>query len=230
VSDDRDLFHDRALDRPDQDRLARQPFSRFLAEAILTMDADESFVFALHGSWGSGKSTVLNFLEFYLTQPELTAHDTAPAPVVVKFNPWWFSGTEQLFRQFFSEFRVALGKRKDPASGLKTLASHLEVLSRALTPLKWIPGITGPATAAHDALAQFQGVADSAAKALEADVNEAKSQIRSALQKSEARFVVLIDDIDRLRPEEMIQVFQLVKAVADFPKTLYVLSFDRAAV
>jgi predicted KAP-like P-loop ATPase len=230
VPDDRDLFHDRALDRPEQDRLERQPFARFLAEAILTMDAGESFVFALHGSWGAGKSTVLNFLEFYLTHPETIPRAGVVVPVVVKFNPWSFSGTEQLFRQFFSEFRVALGKYKDPASTVKSLAGHLDVLSRALTPLKWIPGITGTATVAQETITQLRGAAESAAKVIEADVTEARRQIRSALSGSEARFVVLIDDIDRLRPEEMIQVFQLVKAVADFPRTLYVLSFDRAAV
>jgi predicted KAP-like P-loop ATPase len=167
---ERDLFHDRALDLPEQDRFARAPFARFLAEAILTMDAEESFVFALHGNWGSGKSTVL-------------------------------------------DFRVL---------------SH--AFRRALTPLKWIPGIAAPAGAAQDAIEQLHAAADSASQLLETDINEAKGRIRSVLQHGDSRFIVLIDDIDRLRPEEMIQVFQLVKAVADFPRTLYVLSFDRSAV
>jgi ABC-type lipoprotein export system ATPase subunit len=42
-----------------------------LARAILTIETDESFVLALHGTWGSGKSTVLNFVEFYLKHPRL---------------------------------------------------------------------------------------------------------------------------------------------------------------
>ena len=40
------------------------------------------------------------------------------------------------------------------------------------------------------------------------------------------KIVVSIDDIDRLSEEEIIAVFQLVKALADFPKTIYLLAFD----
>ena len=39
-----------------------------------------------------------------------------------------------------------------------------------------------------------------------------------------------MDDLDRLRSEEIRQVFRLVKAVADFPKTLYLLAFDNDVV
>lgn len=36
----------------------------------------------------------------------------------------------------------------------------------------------------------------------------------------------MIDDIDRLSYDEIAAVFQLVKSLADFPHTVYILSFD----
>ena len=46
---------------------------------------------------------------------------------------------------------------------------------------------------------------------------------RQALAAQKQRFLVIIDDIDRLASDEMRQVFLLVKALADFPNTVYVL-------
>jgi predicted KAP-like P-loop ATPase len=39
--------------------------------------------------------------------------------------------------------------------------------------------------------------------------------------------LVLIDDIDRLAPDEAIQIFKLVKSVGQLPNVIYVLAFDR---
>lgn len=40
------------------------------------------------------------------------------------------------------------------------------------------------------------------------------------------KIIVSIDDIDRLSEDEIIAVFQLVKALADFPNAVYLLAFD----
>ena len=44
------------------------------------------------------------------------------------------------------------------------------------------------------------------------------------------KIIVSIDDIDRLSEEEIIAVFQLVKALADFPNIIYLLAFDYEVV
>lgn len=46
------------------------------------------------------------------------------------------------------------------------------------------------------------------------------------MREEDLKIIVSIDDIDRLSEEEIIAVFQLVKALADFPKTIYLLAFD----
>lgn len=44
------------------------------------------------------------------------------------------------------------------------------------------------------------------------------------------RFLIVIDDIDRLNTKEIKQVFQLVKQNADFCNTVYLLAFDRSII
>jgi predicted KAP-like P-loop ATPase len=42
--------------------------------------------------------------------------------------------------------------------------------------------------------------------------------------------IVIIDDIDRLSNAEILQVFQIVKVMADFPNTIYIASMDKNVV
>ena len=48
---------DRPLRDLENDELGHAPFARSIARALAKMDASDSFVMALTGPWGSGKST-----------------------------------------------------------------------------------------------------------------------------------------------------------------------------
>ncbi len=59
------------------------------------------------------------------------------------------------------------------------------------------------------------------------DVPALKSEISKILRDAQTRILVIIDDIDRLTPEETRQLFTVIKALADFPNVVYLLAFDR---
>ena len=58
-------------------------------------------------------------------------------------------------------------------------------------------------------------------------VPQLKARIGEELRKKNIRILVVIDDIDRLTAEEIPQLFRVIKAVADFPNTIYLLAFDQ---
>jgi|Deesub1362A_J573_1020465.scaffolds.fasta_scaffold00027_176 predicted KAP-like P-loop ATPase len=200
------LLYDTPLQVPEQDRLGVAKFSKILADAILKMDAEEGFVFALNGPWGSGKTTTINFVLHYLKQ------QTHNEIVIVRFNPWWFSGREQLLQHFFRQFRTVL--EKNVTKNLMKIGKKLEHLANILDPAFQKIGVSSRSIAAT----------------MKKDIFEVRNSIDSMLQKQSVRILVVIDDIDRLSTQEIRQIFQLVKAVADFPKTIYFLAFDRNVV
>ena len=53
-----------------------------------------------------------------------------------------------------------------------------------------------------------------------------KSQLIGALRLLSRRIVVFVDDLDRLEPRDAVEVLRLIRAVADFPNVIYVLSYD----
>ena len=127
-----DLNHlsaDKPLSNPDHDQLGYSPFAENLSKSIYKMAPLEGFVIAIYGQWGSGKSTVLNFLEYYLKQmPE------NELPVVMRFNPWWFSGHEDLTMRFFDQLQAALSNDEWKKNLSDSIATFADIVSKIPEP------------------------------------------------------------------------------------------------
>ena len=105
---------DLPLTDPKDDRLKRDGFSQELAKHIGSWRGKESIVIGINGNWGTGKSTVKNFIKHHLSSRD-------SKPTMVEFNPWEWSGQNKLLEGFLSEIGIALGK-KDKAKQYKDLA------------------------------------------------------------------------------------------------------------
>ena len=191
-----------------EDRLGRRSFAEALATEILAAPASRGYIMGLTGPWGSGKTSILN----------MTIEALGNQAIVVQFNPWMFSGTEALVGSFFEEIGKELNKRD---STFKAVAEKFARYGRLFLPLASLAGAGSAVTAAVDAV---EGLISGPS------VLEQREELRSMLEKLERRLVVVIDDVDRLRPQEVLDIVRLVRLVGDFPNTLYLLAFDRGRV
>lgn len=210
---------DRPVTKMTDDKLGRSYFSKVIANQIAESPSDESYVIGLTGPWGFGKTSILNMVE-----QELLAGSSA---YVVWFNPWMFSGTEQLLTQFFRELSAQLGSKG--VAALKALGEQIQTYGTLLSPITSFPllrpmvgDVKGYVDATSDLL---KGLPDKTSS-----VFEQRKKIEKLLQKVDRTIVVFIDDIDRLRQDEVRDVMKLVRLTADFPNVVYVLSFDRLRV
>lgn len=210
------LRADQPIVSADQDQLDRGRFALSIAEDIRRAPRAAGFVMALTGAWGEGKTSVIN-----LVAAELEAADDA---VVVRFNPWLFSGTEQLAQHFFDELG---GQLQIPGGVVPAgVVASLRTYGRLVAPLRVVPVIGEVARSSGE-------LAESVAGVLSPDRPSAHVQareLRERLEKLDRPIVVLVDDLDRLRPEEIVDVMRLVRLVGDFPNLVYLLAFDRARV
>ncbi len=62
------------------------------------------------------------------------------------------------------------------------------------------------------------------------NLEERKDEIKELLSKQDKTILVIIDDIDRLSPNEIKDLFRLIKANADFPNIVYLTLFQRDVV
>jgi predicted KAP-like P-loop ATPase len=201
------LSSDSPLINPDHDELEYSAFAQSIAKAITSMVPSNGLVMSLNGSWGFGKTTALNFIVHYLQQ-----YDTAQKPIIVKFNPWWFSNREDLTRLLISQINTALGK-KDYKEIKRKIADFAELISK----IPVVPGVEAGGF-----------LADRLRK--KSEISYLKDSIGKLLIAKNKKILVIIDDIDRLEAEEIRELFRTIKAVADFPNTIYLLAFDNKVV
>ncbi|EKE73776.1 KAP family P-loop NTPase fold protein [Oceanibaculum indicum] len=207
------LSADRPSTDPKDDLFGHAPFAKSLADSICRYPGSDGLVLALYGPWGSGKSTVLYYVAHYLNQrPE------GERPAVVTFNPWWFSGQENLARAFLGQLQAVLPAKSEK---FKKLGKLLGDFAEGIGGLIDLSGMTGGAGRQLGQLFRL------GAKREPKDVPALKSGISKILKEAGKRILVIIDDIDRLTPEETRQLFTVIKALADFPNVVYLLAFDR---
>jgi predicted KAP-like P-loop ATPase len=205
----------------DQDRLERTNFARALGRVFAGYDRPDTLVIGLYGEWGLGKTSLLNLALKAVSEME-------PHPIIVEFNPWYFADRDNLLRQFFEALSLAIA-HKGGAERYQHIAELLKLLSTGIDSLGALPGavtVTQPVSG----LAKFFGkrAEEKAAKADSLD--SIKDEISKALVEGKRRVIVVMDDLDRLSAAEIRIVFQVVKALADFKYTTYILSFDDQAV
>lgn len=206
------LSADRPSIDPKDDLFGHAPFASSLADSLCRYPGSDGLVLALYGPWGSGKSTVLSYVQHFLEQrPE------NEQPVLVKFNPWWFSGQENLARAFLGQLQAVLPAKSEK---FKQLGDLLADFAEGVGGLIDLTGVSG---GAGGLIGKLLGQVKRKPK----DVPALKDSITAILQKAGKRILVIIDDIDRLTPEETRQLFTVIKALADFPNVVYLLAFDR---
>ncbi len=200
------------------DDLGRAPVAHDFADSIRELDASQGLVVGILGPWGHGKSSFINLMrEQFEAEPALT---------VVDFNPWMFSGSNQLVNFFFTEIGAELNIRSKSRFG-KT-ADWLAKYAGILKPVSQFIPVPGAALAGEAAAAALTGLADSTNADRSAKM--VREEITQELSGLDQPIVVVIDDIDRLTTVEIREIFKLVRLTASFPNIIYVLAFDRERV
>ena len=203
ISDDRDDIFKRAIVADD---FARQVF---------VLDATGGATVGVFGPWGSGKTSFLNLAR------ETFKRGGVP---VLDFNPWMFSGAEQLVERFFAELSASMGMKDE----LKEIGKVLHKYGAALN------AVAGVASA-HFAMPwigalvkSFMAIADDTSQP--ESVATLRTRLECALGKRDKPIVVVLDDVDRLSASEIREVFKLVRLTASFPNIIYIVSCDRLRV
>jgi P-loop ATPase len=198
----------------DCDVLGRKNFSEYLSKAINEYQSNDSLVVGIFGKWGTGKTSIINmFLE--------NVEDS----IIIKFSPWNYSSQSDLINLFFNLLQQSISDCHN-IKDKKVLGESLFQYSKAVKVFSVIPIIGEP-------LSQFlQTVLEIKSEELLQipSLEETRQKLEEALGKLEKKIVVIIDDIDRLTNNQIREIFQLVKQVANFPNIVYLLSMDRDIV
>jgi predicted KAP-like P-loop ATPase len=251
---------DRPIVSHQEDLLGRAAFSESVATAIRNWREQESLVIAIYGPWGSGKSSVKNMvlestgngnppisaIEFnpwqWASQDQVAEAFFREIGVALGQVP----KDGQRLAAKWQAYAAFLQLGANVISGLRGVAIGLIGLLTAvglgsLIDVPWVrttSAVIGASAVFLLAFLVFSGrvaaaIAEAVAARSEAQrrtLPERKDEIASLLRGLPTPVLVVMDDVDRLAPTEIRQLFQLVKANADFPNLVYLLLFQRDIV
>lgn len=236
------FYGDRPIEIPSEDRLGFGPAAKHVAEAIHKMASPDGFVIGIEGEWGSGKSSFINLVSNALSK-------SGNAPEVVRFLPWLISSRDGLLQELFTEITKAVLRvdsrelqlkgwrsflgyiwpkrysaqavRKRKIKGLFSRFSSRLVQAGKMVELFGLPGVGAVMEVGKRTIEKWLG---------NNSLEKEKSYIQNELVKLNRKIVVFIDDLDRLEPNEVVEVLRLVRAVVDFPNIVYVLCYSREII
>ena len=240
------FYTDRPIDSIAQDALGRSSFARSFAEAITRHHGKESLTLAINAPWGEGKTSFKNLVLDVLKKE----HSNRVLPL--SFSPWEWASQNQVAGAFFAEIakQLELGDQsqqaKDVALRLRSLGRYLGLAGRITGPVGLcldpvIPGSSLVAIALGKGLAKAKETALESATDYEQRAAESKKPlplIKQDLKDALAAYLkppgklllIVVDDIDRLAPDEIRLVFQMIRANGDFPGLVFLLLYDEQYV
>lgn len=200
-------WRDDAITSPDRDTLDRAHIPNRVAQLINgTHTWESSMVFAITGPWGSGKTSLL----------ELTCNQLSTWHIA-RFTPWAASNPDSLLAEFYSALTTALPKT---CTTKKIRAGFAQCLTAASPLANYISmpfvgqAVAKAVTMAADALAQRPSW------------NTAFTATSKALAEKQIKLLVVIDDMDRLQPDELLAVLRVIRLLGRFPGVSYLLAYD----
>lgn len=218
-----------------EDRYGFTELAEKLSASIISLDRKISTVIGIEGKWGAGKTSLLNLLMGKLTSQ-------VPAGThVLRISPWLSpsgdGAVEALLlpvaaildtkeAEDYTGWRKLRHKlRKAKASPLaNSMLRYAQQASGQLAPLaafagNWVPG----ASIAASALKTVSTADLSARRQTTAELRE---EIEKKMATLGLSFIVVLDDLDRLEPDQAVEVLRLIRAVADFSGFHYVICYD----
>lgn len=177
-------------------------YSANLVDRLLHTNVEvSSFAVALTGEWGTGKTTFLEMLRCELNKANVP---------FFSFNPWLSASSDMIVQDYFNTLKEKLDE----------LGIHVE---RELDKyVNFLLKYTVPSFK--------EKVADLFNLNEDSNLGSLRSVITDALCYLDTPLFVLIDDVDRLQPKEILEILKLIRNTADFSKVIYVATFDKEYV
>lgn len=189
------------------DLLNREEFAYRLYQLAISTPQTWSIRMGLHGRWGEGKTTILNFIAGYAEND---------GNIVVRLNPWVVNDPNELWGYFLVELFLALDEK-----GISIgKANWRAKFARTHKSKKYINKLS-------EAFPKFAGLTSLVYIGIE-QLLDPSGEILSALNEKlqDRRLFIFIDDLDRAKPVILPDLFLALRDKLDVPKFVYFLAFD----
>ena len=162
----------------------------------------DCFTIGIVGEWGSGKSTIIK-----LTKKEL--ENQSKFIIIDDFDSWTIKSQDALILAMYNTIMENLGenigyfKRKKVQNALINISTNIPYIGKGIG-------------------SYFENRIDDYT-----EYKEIKSDLEEKLKKSKKRLVFIIDNLDRMKSDNVIFLLTLIETLFKLPNITYIVAYDR---
>ncbi|WP_159454425.1 KAP family P-loop NTPase fold protein [Chitinophaga ginsengisegetis] len=196
------FIEDNSVVSYEDDHFNRKAAASEIARLIQSTNNQKSFAIGILGEYGSGKTSFLKLIDLGLDHKQILR---------INFDPWSAGNPEMIRREFFDLLASDIASMDSKISSLiysygRKLASFD---TRSLSFMNWFGFLHNPHSTQNSG--EYQ-------------------QINKMLRATGRKIVITIDDLDRLYPDEIMEVLKLIRNTADFSNVFYLVGYDKMYV
>ena len=249
------IFSDEPILSKDEDKFQRENIVNEITEIIKNYDKQAGITIGIEEEWGSGKTSVINLilnnlnknwnvvndynvwrsfgswfiniipprwwyaLEYMGFHTRNKSNIYSNPPLIISFNPWNYTNTGQILDDFFRSIHNVIKKEN-----IRIANEFRKNASR------YAPNIMDAKTVGFGVSIPIDPAMVSArfSKTIaQQPVYESKHLLDKTLQRLNKKILIVIDDIDRLDPDETLLIFKLTKIVANLSNMIFILAYDK---
>lgn len=202
-------------------------FARYvapLAQILREPQTATPLTVGIFGTWGTGKSTLLNMLDAEL------ARSGEPEFLRVRFNAWLHRREQNMLVPLLHALRdtLELDAKHRFAESAKKIASVLARLGLGLI----LKTFTADAVSLEK-LEALEAQYEKTKGHLDSDIRNLRTTLQgemTKLAKDNVRVVVFIDDLDRCEPSDIIDLLEAIKLFLDLDNVFIILAVDKEII
>lgn len=188
---------DEPIETSEADRLGRSEFARTLARRLLKTSSS-------HQSFAVGILSPWGYGKtsfLNLIKEELKRYGT----ICIDFSPWTYGKENNLIREFFTEVGKHLRRYADDLP--RDMMEYAHILEKSES-TSWLSILLSLGSTGHS-------------------LEQQSNLLKQSLQKIDRPIVVFIDDLDRMRGDEVMEILKLIRNAANFSGIKFVAAYDR---
>jgi hypothetical protein len=200
------VISDRPIEIHEEDVLGRSPFAKSIADQIINAPDRGSLRIGIYGGWGEGKTSILRLIA---TELEKNGH------VCIWVTPWVFSNREEILGYLIREITNKLGIDTSSSNFATKGAELIKDFRRASgsdIKLKLVDSLIG--------------------LTLEKLINKKASEQGQLIiatideQLRDRKLIIIVDDLDRVRPELVPDLLLTLREALDYPNYFYIMALS----
>ena len=188
---------DEPIETSEADRLGRSEFAHTLARRLRNTRSS-------HQSFAVGILSPWGYGKtsfLNLIKDELKRYGT----ICIDFSPWTYGKENNLIREFFTEVGKHLRRYADDLP--RDMMEYAHILEKSES-TSWLSILLSLGSTGHS-------------------LEQQSNLLKQSLQKIDRPIVVFIDDLDRMRGDEVMEILKLIRNAANFSGIKFVAAYDR---